>query len=177
MATESAAVLPTGSSHLMPRNPHPIVTCVPLWLPGSHIRTCSRFRIYTPSPPTRQGRQTQLRRPFDLDLDEFRAKSQGNMAGPRGASAGRPIYLYTDTLTRIHPGRFIAELPRVTTGPQDEPARVLFDPTFSECAGPSSWVDIRRRLPSPCTVPELPDFQFVIYSHNQCVLPRPSVVQ
>ena len=66
---------------------------------------------------------------------------------------------------------FIVEFPRVATGPQGEPARVLFDPIFSECAGPSPWVGIRRRLPPPCTVAELPDFHFVIYSHNQCVLP------
>lgn len=61
---------------------------------------------------------------------------------------------------------FIVEF---AAGPQDEPARVLFDPIFSECAGPSPWVGIRRRLPPPCTVAELPAFQFVVYSHNQCV--------
>jgi N-acyl-phosphatidylethanolamine-hydrolysing phospholipase D len=64
---------------------------------------------------------------------------------------------------------FIVEFPRVAAGPQGEPARVLFDPIFSECAGPSPWVGIRRRLPPPCTVAELPEFQFVVYSHNQCV--------
>ena len=67
---------------------------------------------------------------------------------------------------------FIVEFPRVAPGPQDEPARVLFDPIFSQCAGPSPWVGIQRRLPPPCTVAELPDFQFVVYSHNQCVLPE-----
>jgi len=75
---------------------------------------------------------------------------------------------------------FIVEFPRVAAGPlaQDEPARVLFDPIFSECAGPSPWVGIRRRLP-PCTVAEPPDFQFIVYSHGQCVLSenRPSVAQ
>jgi len=64
---------------------------------------------------------------------------------------------------------FIVEFPCVAPGSQDEPARVLFDPIFSECAGPSPWVGIQRRLPPPCTVAELPDFQFVVYSHNQCV--------
>ena len=63
---------------------------------------------------------------------------------------------------------FIVEFPRVVVaGSRDEPARVLFDPIFSECAGPSPWVGIRRRLPAPCTVAELPEFQFVVYSHNQ----------
>ena len=74
---------------------------------------------------------------------------------------------------------FIVEFPRVAAGSQDKPARVLFDPIFSESAGPSPWVGIQRRLPPPCTVAELPDFQFVVYSHNQCVLSenRPSVIR
>jgi len=100
------------------------------------------------------------------------------MAGPRGASAGCPIYLYIDTLTCIHPEFHRRVLARCNR-PQGGPARVLFDPIFSECAGPSPWVGIRPRLPSPCTVADLPDFHFVVYSHNQCVLPEncPTVAQ
>jgi hypothetical protein len=63
---------------------------------------------------------------------------------------------------------FLVEFPSRT--PADEPPRVLFDPIFSDSAGPSPWVGVQRRLPPPCTVAELPEFQFVVYSHNQCVL-------
>lgn len=52
----------------------------------------------------------------------------------------------------------------------EEPVRVLFDPMFSERAGPSPWAGIRRRLPTPCALAELPDFHFVAISHNQYVL-------
>ena len=70
---------------------------------------------------------------------------------------------------------FLVEFPRVVTtavGPDDsdEPPRVLFDPIFSNTAGPSPWLSTQRRLPPPCTLTELPEFQFVVYSHNQCVL-------
>ncbi|KAH9038435.1 Metallo-hydrolase/oxidoreductase [Lactarius hengduanensis] len=59
---------------------------------------------------------------------------------------------------------FLVEFPSCTV--TDEPPRVLFDPIFSDSAGPSPWVGVRRRLPPPCTVAELPEFQFVVYSHN-----------
>ncbi|KAI9435417.1 Metallo-hydrolase/oxidoreductase [Lactarius indigo] len=59
---------------------------------------------------------------------------------------------------------FLVEFPSCTAA--DEPPRVLFDPIFSDIAGPSPWVGVQRRLPPPCTVAELPDFQFVVYSHN-----------
>ncbi|KAH9034063.1 Metallo-hydrolase/oxidoreductase [Lactarius pseudohatsudake] len=59
---------------------------------------------------------------------------------------------------------FLVEFPSCTA--TDEPPRVLFDPIFSDSAGPSPWVGVRRRLPPPCTVAELPEFQFVVYSHN-----------
>ncbi|KAI0290195.1 Metallo-hydrolase/oxidoreductase [Multifurca ochricompacta] len=62
---------------------------------------------------------------------------------------------------------FLVEFPHTAAAnPNDEPPRVLFDPIFSDSAGPSPWVGIRRRLPPPCTVAELPEFQFVAYSHN-----------
>ncbi|THH05324.1 hypothetical protein EW145_g4881 [Phellinidium pouzarii] len=46
------------------------------------------------------------------------------------------------------------------------PIRVLFDPIFSDRAGPSSWAGIRRRLPPPCSIAELPEFHFILISHN-----------
>ncbi|KAI0289145.1 beta-lactamase superfamily domain-containing protein [Russula brevipes] len=61
---------------------------------------------------------------------------------------------------------FLVEFPCIAAGPGDEPPRVLFDPIFSDSAGPSPWFGVRRRLPPPCTVAELPEFQFVVYSHN-----------
>ncbi|KAH8977571.1 Metallo-hydrolase/oxidoreductase [Lactarius akahatsu] len=59
---------------------------------------------------------------------------------------------------------FLVEFPSRTVA--DELPRVLFDPIFSDSAGPSPWVGVQRRLPPPCTVAELPEFQFVVYSHN-----------
>ncbi|KAN0120837.1 Metallo-hydrolase/oxidoreductase [Russula decolorans] len=61
---------------------------------------------------------------------------------------------------------FLVEFPRTAAGPDEEPPRVLFDPIFSDGVGPLSWLSIRRRLPPPCTLEELPEFQFVVYSHN-----------
>ncbi|KAH9968567.1 beta-lactamase superfamily domain-containing protein [Russula compacta] len=61
---------------------------------------------------------------------------------------------------------FLVEFSCVAVKPGDEPPRVLFDPIFSDSVGPSPWVGIRRRLPPPCTVADLPEFQFVVYSHN-----------
>lgn len=47
------------------------------------------------------------------------------------------------------------------------PMRILFDPMFSDRAGPSAWTGIRRRLPPPCSIADLPEYQFVLISHNQ----------
>jgi hypothetical protein len=68
------------------------------------------------------------------------------------------------------PQSFLVEFPRTGAGPDEEPPRVLFDPIFSDGVGPLPWLSIRRRLPPPCTLEELPEFQFVVYSHNQCVV-------
>ena len=50
-----------------------------------------------------------------------------------------------------------------------EPIRILFDPMFSDVAGPSAWTGIKRYLPPPCPILELPDYQYVLISHNQYV--------
>jgi hypothetical protein len=86
-----------------------------------------------------------------------------------------PLSCLTSNTHLIYIKSFLVEFPRVVAtaaGPDDsdEPPRVLFDPIFSNTAGPSPWLSIQRRLPPPCTLTELPEFQFVVYSHNQCVL-------
>ncbi|KLO19612.1 Metallo-hydrolase/oxidoreductase, partial [Schizopora paradoxa] len=53
---------------------------------------------------------------------------------------------------------FLVELP--------SKQRLLFDPIFSDRAGPSAWTGIRRRLPPPCTVEDLPAVHIVLISHN-----------
>ncbi|KAF8264739.1 beta-lactamase superfamily domain-containing protein [Lactarius quietus] len=60
---------------------------------------------------------------------------------------------------------FLVEFPSGTAA-NEEPPRVLFDPIFSDSAGPSIWIGVQRRMPPPCMVAELPEFQFVVYSHN-----------
>jgi L-ascorbate metabolism protein UlaG (beta-lactamase superfamily) len=50
-----------------------------------------------------------------------------------------------------------------------EPIRILFDPIWSDRASPNQYVGPKRRLPPPCSLEELPDFQFVVTSHNQYV--------
>jgi hypothetical protein len=52
-----------------------------------------------------------------------------------------------------------------------EPVRILFDPIWSERASPNQYAGPKRRLPVPCPLDNLPDFQFVVTSHNQCVVP------
>ncbi|KAL5528938.1 hypothetical protein ACEPAG_4912 [Sanghuangporus baumii] len=59
---------------------------------------------------------------------------------------------------------FLVELPQHEGS--EKPIRLLFDPMFSDRAGPSAWTGVRRRLPPPCTIADLPEFQFVFVSHN-----------
>ena len=63
---------------------------------------------------------------------------------------------------------FIVQLPKVR---DLEPVRILFDPIWSERASPHQAAGPRRRLPPPCELDELPDFQYVVTSHNQYARP------
>ena len=72
--------------------------------------------------------------------------------------------------TFFSPQSFLVEFPRTGAGPDEEPLCVLFDLIFSDGVDPLPWLSIRRRLPPPCTLEELPEFQFVVYSHNQYVV-------
>ncbi|VDC04849.1 unnamed protein product [Peniophora sp. CBMAI 1063] len=47
-----------------------------------------------------------------------------------------------------------------------KPIRVLFDPIHSQRAGPTQFTGVKRRLPAPCAVDDLPEFEFVVISHN-----------
>lgn len=59
---------------------------------------------------------------------------------------------------------FMVQLPKVA---DLEPVRILFDPIWSERASPHQSAGPKRRLPAPCHLEELPDFQYVVTSHNQ----------
>ena len=61
---------------------------------------------------------------------------------------------------------FLVQLPKL---PGLQPVRILFDPIWSERASPNQYAGPRRRLPPPCELEDLPDFQFVVTSHNQSV--------
>ncbi|KAJ7282555.1 Metallo-hydrolase/oxidoreductase [Mycena rebaudengoi] len=61
-----------------------------------------------------------------------------------------------------HAGFFI-QLP---AEPGHRPIRIIFDPIFSDRAYPSTWVGPRRRLPPPCEIQELPEYDFIAISHN-----------
>ena len=84
--------------------------------------------------------------------------------------AVQPVVAHHFNTTSFFPQSFLVEFPRTSAGEDEEPPRVLFDPIFSDCVGPLPWLSIRRRLPPPCVLEELPEFQFVVYSHNQCVV-------
>jgi len=59
---------------------------------------------------------------------------------------------------------FLVALPE--DGASVGPVRILFDPIFSDRAGPSAWAGPRRAKPPPCRIDELPEFHFVVISHN-----------
>ncbi|KIJ36543.1 hypothetical protein M422DRAFT_261108 [Sphaerobolus stellatus SS14] len=46
------------------------------------------------------------------------------------------------------------------------PLRIIFDPIWSDRASPSQYAGPKRRLPPPCSLEELPEFHFVVTSHN-----------
>jgi N-acyl-phosphatidylethanolamine-hydrolysing phospholipase D len=48
--------------------------------------------------------------------------------------------------------------------------KMLFDPIFSERAGPTSYTGPGRLRPPPCKVEDLPGVDAVFVSHNQCVV-------
>ncbi|KAI0026472.1 beta-lactamase superfamily domain-containing protein, partial [Vararia minispora EC-137] len=56
---------------------------------------------------------------------------------------------------------FLVSLPTRT-----RPTRILCDPIFSARAGPTQYTGLTRRLPPPCTLDDLPHFDFVVISHN-----------
>ncbi|KAF8515692.1 Metallo-hydrolase/oxidoreductase [Hysterangium stoloniferum] len=62
---------------------------------------------------------------------------------------------------------FMVQLQKDPSGHHSkEPTRVVFDPIWSERASPSQMAGPRRRLQPPCDMQELPDFHFVVISHN-----------
>lgn len=64
-----------------------------------------------------------------------------------------------------HQKSFLVSLPE--DGASSGPIRLLFDPIFSDRAGPSQWTGPKRALPPPCPIEDLPEFHFVVISHNQ----------
>ena len=62
----------------------------------------------------------------------------------------------------------MVQLPKVAAL---EPVRILFDPIWSDRASPHQSMGPRRRLPPPCKLEDLPDFQYVVTSHNQYISP------
>ncbi|TFK82222.1 Metallo-hydrolase/oxidoreductase [Polyporus arcularius HHB13444] len=65
---------------------------------------------------------------------------------------------------------FMVQLPapKVAHGKMAElqPTRVLIDPIWSDRASPTQWAGPKRRLPPPCSLKDLPEFHFVVTSHN-----------
>ncbi|KAH7923744.1 Metallo-hydrolase/oxidoreductase [Leucogyrophana mollusca] len=59
---------------------------------------------------------------------------------------------------------YLVQLPSIS---DSRSTRILFDPIFAEFAYPSNWVNgLRRRLPAPCAIDQLPDVDYVVISHN-----------
>ena len=173
MAAESTAAPPAVSSHPTPRKSTHNGNYWPAFPSSFQLPTLERVRASAfashPHPPVKVVKPDWGIRSTSTDSESsLKATWLGHAVRLLASTSS---FTLTDTLL-AYIQSYIVEFPRAVAGTQDEPARVLFDPIFSECAGPSPWVGIRRRLPPPCTVAELPDFQFVVYSHNQCVLPR-----
>ncbi|KAJ7646569.1 Metallo-hydrolase/oxidoreductase [Roridomyces roridus] len=104
-----------------------------------------------------------MRLPFE------RAKPlQHDLHGVKTIQTVKPdfgVFEATDKLCATWLGHagFLVQLP---AEPDQRPIRIVFDPMFSDRAYPSTWVDLRRRLPAPCRVQDLPEVDFIAVSHN-----------
>ncbi|KAI0684086.1 beta-lactamase superfamily domain-containing protein [Cytidiella melzeri] len=58
---------------------------------------------------------------------------------------------------------FLVQMPKLGSL---EPVRILFDPMWSDRASFNQYTGPKRRLQPPCKLEDLPDFQFVVTSHN-----------
>lgn len=70
-----------------------------------------------------------------------------------------------------HAAAFV-EMPWMGEDAAGEPAslKLLFDPIFSQRAGPTQYTGPGRLTPSPCQVEDLPGCDAVFISHNQSVV-------
>jgi len=180
MAAESTAAPPSMSPHPTPRKSTLNSNDWPAF-PTSRFPHYSAFALPPLHPiPTHPSRSSNPTGAY-IRPQPRRFLSQVSRRDGCATRCVRHLSHLAFTLTPLlaYIKSFTVGFQHVQTGPQNEPARVLFDPVFSESAGPSPWVVIRRRLPPPCIAAELPDFQFLVYSYNQCVFSenRPSVAQ
>lgn len=72
------------------------------------------------------------------------------------------------------PQGFLVQLP-ASDDPPAHPTRIIFDPIWSLRASPVSIAGPKRRLPPPCKLNQLPEFHFVVISHNQSAYPTTSL--
>jgi N-acyl-phosphatidylethanolamine-hydrolysing phospholipase D len=70
------------------------------------------------------------------------------------------------------PQGFLVQLP-ASGDPPAQPTRIVFDPIWSLRASPSSIAGPKRRLQPPCKLNQLPEFHFVVTSHNQSATQQP----
>ncbi len=71
---------------------------------------------------------------------------------------------------------FLVQLPAPDDDLPAQPTRIIFDPIWSPRASPLSIAGPKRRLQPPCELNQLPEFHFVVTSHNQSVYPDPATL-
>jgi hypothetical protein len=104
------------------------------------------------------------RLPFEMVTDHHPETKPVRVIDPAFASS------LADT-TRVH-GTWIGhasvlvQLPLAPDAPR--PARLLFDPMFSDRASPIGFAGPIRRLKPACAAEALPTVDFVFITHNQC---------
>lgn len=127
----------------------------------------SLFELEFPLQWARDYSGHKLRPPRVVEPDFGRNKaSKGNVKATWLGHAVRCLACLVPPISnRWTLQGFLVEL--CTRHDREPPIRIVFDPFFSERAGPSQYASIPRLLPAPCSVNELPEIQYVLISHNQ----------
>ncbi|KAI6121741.1 beta-lactamase superfamily domain-containing protein [Pisolithus sp. B1] len=141
-------------------------------LPSHHRSNGVNKWFENPWPPARSSFELFIKL-VSLPAAVMRAQPLDGVELIQPVTTVKPDFSVLETITSDvvslhatwlgHAG-YLVQLPTVSGTPG---ARIAFDPMFSEYAYKSSWLNgLRRRLPPPCKIEDLPDIDFVAISHN-----------